>query len=140
MRSLVIFVWCVVILIFTCTASFHDLIHFGVLSFRLNGQPVFSEFLSPFPSNISKSLLFQKLGHIAAFQILTVLVLMKFRSIPIILIMTASFAALTEFLQLYFSRGGRLFDIGIDLIGILAALGMSTIIRAKQSKQINFDN
>jgi VanZ family protein len=54
--------------------------------------------------------------------------------------MTASFAALTEFLQLYFSRGGRLFDIGIDLIGILAALGMATIIRAKQSKQINFDN
>ncbi|MEH6991709.1 VanZ family protein [Neobacillus drentensis] len=140
MRSLVIFVWCVVILIFTCTASFQDLIHFGVLSFRWDGQPMFSEFLSPFPSAISKSLLFQKLGHIAAFHFLALLALMKFRSIPFILIMTASFAALTEVLQLYFSRGGRLFDIGFDLIGILAALGMVTIIRAKQSKQINFDN
>jgi VanZ family protein len=140
MRSLVIFVWCVVILIFTCTASFHDLIHLGVLSFRWDGQPIFSEFLSPFPSDISKSLLFQKLGHIVAFQILTLLVLMKFTSLPSILIMTASFAALTEFLQLYFSRGGRLFDIGFDLIGILAALGMATLFKSKKSIQINFYN
>ena len=140
MRSLVIFVWCVAILIFTCTASFHDLIHFGVLSFHWDNQPMFSEFLSPFPSDISQNLLIQKLGHIVAFLILTLLVVMKLRSIPLILIMTASFAALTEFLQLYFSRGGRLFDIGIDLIGILAALGMAALFKSKQSKQINFDN
>ncbi|MFP7297173.1 VanZ family protein [Neobacillus niacini] len=140
MRSLAIFVWCVTILIFTCTASFDDFIQFGVLRFHWEHQPVFSEFLSLFPSSISKSLVIQKLGHIAAFHILTLLVLTKYKSIPIIMIITAAFAALTEFLQLYFSRGGRLFDVGIDLIGILAALALASLIRSKQSKPLNFDH
>lgn len=136
MRSMFIFVWYAAILIFTCTASFHDLIHFGVLRFRWDGHPTFSEFLSPFPTDFSRNLLLQKIGHIIAFQILTFLLLLKFRSQLIILFLAASFASLTEFLQLYFSRGGRVFDIGFDLIGILVALGMASFFKITQSRQI----
>jgi VanZ family protein len=140
LRSLFIFVWCVAILIFTCTSSFHDLIQLGVLRFRLESQPTFSDFLSPLPYELSKEFLLQKVGHILVFQVLTILLLMKFKSHLMILAMAASFAALTEILQLYFNRGGRAFDIGFDLIGILMALGMAGFFKINRSQQINFKN
>jgi VanZ family protein len=140
MRSLFIFVWCVAILIFTCTSSFHDLIQLGVLRFRLESQPTFSDFLSPLPNKLSKEFLLQKVGHIIVFQVLTILLLMKFKSHLMILAMAASFAALTEILQLYFNRGGRAFDIGFDLIGILMALGMAGFFKINRSQQINLKN
>jgi VanZ family protein len=140
MRSLFIFIWCTAILIFTCTSSFHDLIQLGVMKFRWDGQPTFSDFLSPLPYDLSKGFLLQKLGHIIAFQVLTILLLMKFRTHMMILAMAASFAALTEFLQLYFNRGGRAFDIGFDLIGILLTLAVASLFRIKHSDHINLNN
>jgi VanZ family protein len=140
MRSLFIFIWCTAILIFTCTSSFHDLIQLGVLRFRWDGQPTFSDFLSPLPYDLSKGFLLQKLGHIIAFQVLTILLLMKFRTHMMILAMVVSFAALTEFLQLYFNRGGRAFDIGFDLIGILLTLAVASLFRIKHSDHINLNN
>jgi VanZ family protein len=140
MRSLFIFIWCTAILIFTCTSSFHDLIQLGVMKFRWDGQPTFSDFLSPLPYDLSKGFLLQKLGHIIAFQVLTILLLMKFRTHMMILAMVVSFAALTEFLQLYFNRGGRAFDIGFDLIGILLTLAVASLFRIKHSDHINLNN
>jgi VanZ family protein len=127
MRSLFILFWCGVILVFTCTSSFHDLIHFGVVRFQLDVNPPYLEFFLPFPSKVSGDLWIQKLGHILAFQFLTVLLLMKYNSKFFILAAAFSFAVLTEFLQLYFHRGGRLFDVGFDLVGILIALGMASL-------------
>jgi VanZ family protein len=140
MRSLFIFIWCTTILIFTCTSSFDDLIQSGVLRFRWEGHPTFSDFLSPLPYDLSKGFLLQKLGHIIVFQVLTILLLMKFRSQMMILTMAASFAALTEILQLYFNRGGRAFDIGFDLIGILLALAIVSFFRIKHSGHIHLNN
>jgi len=140
MRSLFIFIWCTAILIFTCTSSFHDLIQLGVMKFRWDGQPTFSDFLSPLPYDLSKGFLLQKLGHIIAFQVLTILMLMKFRTHMMILAMVASFAALTEFMQLYFNRGGRAFDLGFDLIGILLTLAVASLFRIKHSDHINLNN
>ncbi|MEH7492202.1 VanZ family protein [Neobacillus niacini] len=140
MRSWFIFIWCTAILIFTCTSSFYDLIQLGVVRFRWDGQPTFSDFLSPLPYDLSKGFLLQKLGHIIAFQVLTILLLMKLRSQMMILAMAASFAALTEILQLYFSRGGRAFDIGFDLLGILLTLAIASLFRIKHSDRINLNN
>lgn len=140
MRSLFIFVWCGAILIFTSTASFYDLIHFGVVRFHWESSPSYSDFFAPFPSEISRDLMVQKLGHIFVFLVLTVQLLTKIRSKLIILFMAASFASLTEFLQLHFTRGGRVFDIGFDLIGILIAIGIVSLFRFKQSRQINLEN
>lgn len=133
MRSLFILVWCGAILTFTCTVSFHDLIYIGVVQFQWDFNPPYLEFFSPFPSDVSMALLLQKLGHILAFQFLTILLLMKYRSRFLSLILASSFAALTEFLQLYFNRGGRVFDIGIDLIGILITLGIVSLFTINQS-------
>jgi VanZ family protein len=140
LRSLFIFVWCAAILIFTCTSSFHDLIQLGVLRFRWVSHPAFSDFLSPLPYELSQEFLLQKVGHILVFQVLTLLLFMKFKSHLMILAMATSIAALTEILQLYFNRGGRAFDIGFDVIGILMALGMSFFFKINRSQQINLKN
>lgn len=140
MRSLAILGWCVAILVFTCTASFHDFIHYGVLRFRWESQPVFSDFPSPLPSPLGRSFLLQKIGHLLVFQILTFLLVLKFRSHLLILILATTFAALTEVLQLYFTRGGRAFDVGFDLIGVLIALGIVSLLRLNQSQPSHFDN
>jgi VanZ family protein len=140
MRSLFIFVWGVAILIFTCVSSFQDLLQLGVLRFRWDAQPTFSDFLSPLPYHLSKGFLLQKLGHIVVFQVLTFLLLVKYRSICIILIAAVAFATLTEILQLYFTRGGRAFDVGFDVIGILLALAMAGFFKINPSQQINIKN
>ncbi|NWQ39559.1 VanZ family protein [Bacillus sp. EB106-08-02-XG196] len=137
MRSLFILVWCGVILMFTCTVSFHDLIHFGVVQFQWDVNPPYLEFFLPFPSDVSRDLFLQKLGHILAFQFLTILLLMKYKSKFLILLTASSFAALTEFLQLYFHRGGRVFDIGFDLIGILVPLALASIFTISQSSRMS---
>jgi VanZ family protein len=140
MRSLFILFWCGVILVFTCTSSFHDLIHFGVVAFQLDVNPPYSEFFFPFPSDVSGDLWIQKLGHILAFQFLTVLLLMKYKSKIFILAAAFSFAVLTEFLQLYFHRGGRVFDIGFDLIGILIALAIASLFHISKPDYISAKN
>ncbi|MEH7275660.1 VanZ family protein [Neobacillus vireti] len=135
MRSMVIFVWMMAIFIFTCTASFHELISSGVVRFHWDGHPRFSEFLVPY--HLNGRLLLQKLGHSVVFQILTHLLLIKFKSKSTALIISASFAALTEVLQLYFTRGGRIFDIGFDLVGVFIAIGMASLFWNNQSKSFN---
>lgn len=137
MRSLFILVWCGVILTFTCTVSFHDLIYFGVVRFQWDVNPPYLEFFLPFPSDVSRDLFLQKLGHILAFQFLTILLLMKYKSKFLILLAASSFAVLTEFLQLYFHRGGRVFDIGFDLFGILITLGIASLFTINQSNSIS---
>jgi VanZ family protein len=140
MRSVFILVWCGVILVSTCTSSFHDLIHLGVLQFQWDVNPPYLEFFLPFPSDVSRNLWLQKLGHILAFQFLTILLLMKYQSKFFILLTASSFAALTEFLQLYFHRGGRVFDVGFDLIGIFITLGIASLYTISQSDSISAEN
>lgn len=110
---------------------------YGVVRFQWDGHPPFSEFLSPY--NLSESLLLQKFGHIVVFQILTLLLLMKFQAKFIALIISASFATLTEILQLYFTRGGRIFDIGFDFIGVFIALFLASLFKTNQSEPINLN-
>jgi VanZ family protein len=137
MRSMFILVWCGVILVFTCTSSLHDLIHFRAVRFQWDVNPPYLEFFLPFPSDVNKGILLQKSGHILAFHFLTILLLMKYKSKFFILLVASSFAALTEFLQLYFHRGGRVFDVGFDLIGILITLGLASLFTIRQPNSVS---
>jgi VanZ family protein len=138
MRSFLILVWCAVILLFTCTASFHDLVQYGIVRFQWSGEPEFAMFFSPLPDGLSSGIIIQKVGHVITFHLLTLLLLLKLRSRITILLLAASFASLTEILQLYFTRSGRLVDVGLDLIGILIALGLASLFRHKPSKHFDF--
>lgn len=135
MRGLFILLWAVAIIIFTCTASFTGLLESGLVRFVWVKQPDFSELLFPLPLELSRDFLLQKFGHVLAFLILTLLLQTKFHSKAFILILAISFASLTEILQLYFTRDGRIFDIGFDLIGILLASGAHSLLTVNQSRQ-----
>jgi len=135
MRGFFILLWALAILIFTCTASFSELIESGQVYFQWDSHPNFSELLAPLPLELTRDFLLQKCGHALAFLFLTILLQTKFRSKAWILFLAISFASLTEILQLYFTRDGRIFDIAIDLIGILLATGSRSLFTTPQSKQ-----
>lgn len=129
MRGLLIFLWAAAIFIFTCTSNFDRLVQTGQIQFHWSIHPSFANFFEPFPFLLDKSFLLQKMGHLTAFFIFTYLLQTKFHSKWLILSAAISYAMLTECLQLFFSRDGRLFDIGIDLIGILLASGLASFSR-----------
>nr|WP_263324707.1 VanZ family protein [Neobacillus sp. Marseille-Q6967] len=130
MRLLLILLWAGAIFVFTCNSSFHLLVEDGVVDFQWNESPRFHQIFSPFPSVLSMDFLLQKIGHIIAFFILTILLQTRFNIIPSLL--TAFFyAAATEFLQLYFTRNGRLFDIGFDTAGIFLAVLIASIFKSQ---------
>jgi VanZ family protein len=135
MRGFLIIVWVTMILILTCTSSFTRLIEYGQIQFQWNHQPNFTHLLLPLPVEISKSFLLQKFGHIFVFMMLTLMLQTKYKSKRTVLIIALSFSVITELLQLFFHRDGRIFDIGFDTIGILVALAISTIFTpADQNK------
>ncbi|SMQ84473.1 hypothetical protein SAMN05444673_5923 [Bacillus sp. OV166] len=135
MRGIFILLWAAAILILTCTADFSELITSGKVRFEWVGHPNFSDLLLPLPLELSRDFLIQKCGHVFAFLILTFLLQTKFHSKAYILILAIAFALLTEILQLYFSRDGRMFDMGFDLIGILFASGTRSLLTVHQSRQ-----
>ncbi|MBV7504150.1 VanZ family protein [Bacillus sp. sid0103] len=135
MRGFFIILWALAIFILTCTTSFSGLMESGQVHFQWDSHPNFSELLSPLPLDLSRDFLLQKCGHALAFLFLTLLLQTKFHSKTVILILSISFASLTEILQLYFSRDGRIFDIGFDLVGILFASGARSLLIVHQSKQ-----
>jgi VanZ family protein len=138
MRGIYILLWAAAILILTCTANFSELMASGKVRFEWVGHPNFSELLFPLPLELSRGFLLQKCGHAFAFLILTFLLQTKFHSKAFILILAIAFALLTEILQLYFSRDGRMFDMGFDLIGILFASGTRGLLTVHQSRQTGF--
>ncbi|WP_186328701.1 VanZ family protein [Bacillus sp. X1(2014)] len=135
MRGFFILLWALAIFIFTCTASFSELMESGQVQFQWDSHPNFSELLAPLPLELTRDFLLQKCGHAFAFLFLTILLQTKFRTKAWILFLAISFASLTEILQLYFTRDGRIFDIAIDLIGVLLATGSRSLFSTPQSKQ-----
>lgn len=132
MRGFFVFLWVGVIFVFACTSSFRGLIESGVIRFRWVSDPFLSDLLLPLPAELSHDFLLQKLGHITAFFILTFLLLRYFYSKSLTLVLAISYAALTEFLQLFFTRDGRIFDIGFDVIGILLGLSLRSLFSIHQ--------
>lgn len=140
MRWLLVLVWAGAIFVLTCNASFRGLFESGMIRFVWDPQPMFGQLLDPLPERISSDFLMQKLGHIATFFILTILLQTKLKTSWKILVMAAAYAALTELLQLYFTRNGRLFDIGFNAVGILLALGIGNYIGRAIPKQSSYLN
>lgn len=122
LRSFILIVWTGLIFLFTCTVSMEQFIHHGMISFQWSTQPNFDEFLYPLPPTPDAYFISRKLGHAISFFILTILLFTRFFSKISALIFSISYAILTEVLQLFFHRGGRLFDIGFDGVGIVVGL------------------
>jgi VanZ family protein len=134
MYKIILFVlWAGLIFIFTCTARMEDIFESYSIMFDINPNPIYSELLSPLPSNVQENFIIRKMGHGFCFFIFTLILGGILESKIRVFIYSFLYAAVTEIFQLYFNRDGRLFDIGFDTLGILAAI----ILLALPTKQIS---
>lgn len=110
------------ILVATCTSDPHAFLYQQVVSFKIDSSPVFADLfiIGDIPLT-SGFYLIQKTAHVLGFGLLYILLLRGFNNMKIAFVISGSYAFLTEVLQLYFSRSGRLVDVGIDLMGICLA-------------------
>lgn len=123
LKILSVVVWCLLLFVFTCTANLDDLFHNYVLQFNWVPHPDFTDLFSLKDAKFtSPHYLFQKTGHFLGFAVLAVLLMNIIGKRKKAFVLTLLFAVLTEILQLYFARDGRLLDMAIDSLGIALAL------------------
>ncbi|MGK7376299.1 VanZ family protein [Planococcus sp. 1R117A] len=121
-RLVLVLLWALVIIVATCTSDAWTFLFNQEVDFRFDLPPDFSELLRLDDISFSDSFyLIQKTGHILSFALLYVLILNWLKKRDAAFITSAAFAFFTEILQLFFERDGRLFDMGIDLLGIFLA-------------------
>ncbi|MGM0902894.1 MAG: VanZ family protein [Bacillota bacterium] len=77
---------------------------------------------------LTEEFVIRKVGHILVFFLLSVLFVITYHSICNAFFISFLFGFLTEFVQLFFSRGGRLFDVWIDGIGVVIGVVCSFLM------------
>jgi VanZ family protein len=116
-----IILWGLFLLLNTWTESIEQLIYLHSIRFRWVSNP---DFLSFFYFNdltlIHPEFIKVKFGHFIGFAIMDILLFNIFRSHRYAIGISIIFAFLTEFLQLFFGRDGRLYDLAIDSFGVLS--------------------
>ncbi|WP_172370109.1 VanZ family protein [Sporosarcina jiandibaonis] len=114
-----ILVYMAFIFVATCTSDPHAFLYRQVISFKIDSSPVFIDMFIigdiPWTSGFYW---IQKTAHVLGFGLLYILLLRGFNNMKFAFVISGSYAFITEVLQLYFYRSGRLVDVGIDLVGI----------------------
>ncbi|MHA6261439.1 VanZ family protein [Sporosarcina sp. CAU 1771] len=116
--------WTVFIVIAAFTSNAHAFLYDQVVSFRFVQNPSLSDMFIIHDFSLSKFFLIQKIGHMVSFGVLWILVFQWVRKVKITVILCTLFALSTEVCQLFFGRNGRLYDVGIDFVGIVVAYGI----------------
>ncbi|WP_216775210.1 VanZ family protein [Metabacillus halosaccharovorans] len=120
MRSIIVGIYLFCLIVFTCTESLSLLFTDYEISFRFNPHPDGSSFFHNDLLNVSDpTYLSQKLGHVLFFSLLAFLGYWAWKSLGLVVMVSLAAALSTEVAQLYFSRSGRLLDVGFDLAGML---------------------
>ncbi|WP_339226829.1 VanZ family protein [Oceanobacillus sp. FSL K6-2867] len=122
-----VILWMVFIFIATCTNDVHAFIHEFSVSFTFQPKPAWQDFTLLYPiEQISE---FEVAAHFLMFFGLTLLLVdIKVRLRTTILI-SISYAILTEFLQMYFNRSAELYDIVANVLGIMVAVCIVGVYR-----------
>ncbi|MFC7395554.1 VanZ family protein [Scopulibacillus cellulosilyticus] len=130
MRLLVVIAWALVLFILTCTENLDKLLLDHIVQFHFVTHPNFAELLIVNGDDFTNAhYLIQKIGHFTGFSILALLLFELLGNRTKVFVISALYAVLTELLQLYFSRDGRLLDMGIDTLGIAMFLIVQGLAR-----------
>ena len=114
--------WAAGILVVMCTSNAEAFLYEQTLNYEPIFKPDFFEFFRTSDIALTESFyLLQKTGHMLSFGILYILVFNWLQSHYKAFGISVLFAFSSEVIQLFFQRNGRLFDVGVDLIGILFA-------------------
>ncbi|MEH6908283.1 VanZ family protein [Neobacillus drentensis] len=120
-KILLVILWGLFLLLNTWTESIERLIYLHSFGFRWVSNP---DFLSFFYFHdftlIHPEFIKVKFGHFIGFAIMDILLFNLLRSHKYSIVLSIIFAFLTEFLQLFFGRDGRFYDLAIDSFGIIS--------------------
>lgn len=120
LRSIIVGIYLFCLIVFTCTESLSLLLTDYEITFRFNPFPEAMSFFNNDLIYVSDpTYISQKLGHIISFAFLAYLVYWAWKSLGLVVMVSLASALSTEVAQLYFSRSGRLLDVGYDLAGML---------------------
>ncbi|SER70657.1 VanZ family protein [Psychrobacillus sp. OK032] len=126
---LLIILWSTWIIVATTTTNSYTFLYDQVVQFSLETSPNYLDLLITGDiAFTSQFYIMQKIGHMLTFALLYILYFRWWKRVGFALLVTSVFAVFTEILQLYFNRSGRLYDIGIDLLGIMIAYFVSVIV------------
>lgn len=120
MRMMLTVIWAFALFVFTCSVNFHLLIKYHIIDFKFNPNPDWSELLKLDFQWSSHDWILRKIGHLIGFFILA-LIASDFGKYKSAFYFSVIYAALTEILQLFFFRGGRIYDVINDSFGIILA-------------------
>lgn len=134
MNRIFVFLWAIIIIIATCNNDAHAFLYDQIIRFSFNASPNLTDLFIIDDIDFTDSFYFlQKTGHFISFALLYVLLFNWLKKHFLSVIIAVSFAIITEILQLYFMRDGRLFDAFIDTVGIfLAFITINATINLKQ--------
>jgi hypothetical protein len=113
--------WGFFLLLNTWSASFEQLIAFQSFEFKWVSAPhVMSFFYFNDFTLVHEDFVLVKLGHFIGFAVMDILLFNLIKSHKYSIAISITFAFLTEFLQLFFGRDGRFYDLAIDSLGVLS--------------------
>lgn len=134
MRIIITVIWALALFVFTCSLNFQLLIQYHIVNFRFNPSPDWSELTKLDLKWYSNDWILRKIGHFIGFFILALLA-SDFGRKRTAFFWSVAYAALTEILQLFFFRGGRIYDVINDSLGILLAYLLCMILFRKSSRR-----
>jgi hypothetical protein len=118
-RGILVLVWTIILGVNTWTENLGDLLRLHSIGFKWNPSPNYlSFFYFEDISEIHSHFIIVKIGHFIGFAIFDLLIFNWTRNHKWSLVLSISFAVLTEILQLFFGRDGRLYDVIIDSLGV----------------------
>lgn len=127
MRLLLGFIWMAFLFICTCTLSMKRFMYDGSIRLRFTLEPDWPSLLTVSDINLHHSFyVVQKIGHFSGFFILSLILTSAGRK-KAGMAWAIGYAVLTEILQLYFNRDGRIVDMFIDTAGIMAAYALGCV-------------
>lgn len=121
MRTVLIIFWGIILFIFTCASNSQFWKMGEMPMFHWSGDPNFHD-LTQLNLYHSSRFIIQKIGHFLGFAIFAILLYWRSKNIKISIVFSVMYAILTELLQLYFGRDGRIYDVIIDSAGILLGI------------------
>lgn len=136
MRTILTILWGLILFIFTCSLNFQLLIRYHIIDFQLNPSPDWSELFKMDFQWYSTDWVMRKIGHFLGFFILALLA-SGFGKSKMAFYICVGYAALTEILQLFFFRGGRIYDVINDAFGIGLAYLICLIFRRNEHRAIH---
>ena len=130
--------WSAWILVATTTSDAYIFLYDQVVQFSFEPSPNYLDLLITSDIELtSQFYIIQKTGHMLTFALLYTLYFLWWKRVGFALLVTSAFAVFTEILQLYFNRNGRLFDVGIDFLGIMVAYFVIVLVvrRSRRSRR-----